>query len=45
LNRYARLEYDVKTDPLWISDYGKPTDEDLPPCEHCGHQRTFEFQV
>ncbi|CAG8645584.1 6565_t:CDS:2, partial [Paraglomus occultum] len=43
--RYARLEYDTDTDPLWISDYGKPTDNDLPPCEHCGQQRTFEFQI
>ena len=32
--------------PLWISSEHQPTaDSDIPPCEHCGADRKFEFQV
>ncbi|CAG8483249.1 9480_t:CDS:2 [Acaulospora colombiana] len=44
--RYARLNYENENaDPLWVSDIGKPTPEDIPPCSHCNQERTFEFQV
>ncbi|CAG8544464.1 2444_t:CDS:2 [Acaulospora morrowiae] len=45
--RYVRLEYESEknADPLWVSDIGKPTPEDIPPCVYCHQERTFEFQI
>jgi pre-rRNA-processing protein TSR4 len=40
--RYARVD-ENPTEPLWVSDLGRPTT--IPPCEHCGSERTFEFQI
>ncbi len=31
--------------PLWISSLNCPNDEDIPPCEYCGAERKFEFQL
>lgn len=38
--RYAR-----NTKPLWLSSKFIPADGDIPPCENCGSEREFEFQV
>lgn len=31
--------------PLWSSVNGQPKNGDIPPCNSCGSQRIFEFQV
>mmetsp|Transcript_16772 Transcript_16772/g.25100 ORF Transcript_16772/g.25100 Transcript_16772/m.25100 type:complete len:490 (-) Transcript_16772:70-1539(-) len=31
--------------PLWISSENCPNSEDIPPCQYCGAQRKFEFQL
>ncbi|KAG0303547.1 Programmed cell death protein 2, partial [Dissophora globulifera] len=44
--RYARMEYELTNpEPLYVSDAGIPKAEDIPPCPHCGQERTFEFQI
>lgn len=43
-NQILRYHRDVPdTGPLFISDSNKPND--IPPCPHCGGERTFEFQI
>ncbi|RUS22173.1 programmed cell death protein 2 [Endogone sp. FLAS-F59071] len=43
---YARVEYELDNgEPLWVSNHGKPESADIPPCPHCGGERTFEFQI
>ncbi|XP_053991271.1 programmed cell death protein 2-like [Hylaeus volcanicus] len=43
------IRYAPKREPLWISSHKKPTCSELKtlihPCENCGGQREFEFQV
>ncbi|GJJ69394.1 pre-rRNA-processing protein TSR4 [Entomortierella parvispora] len=43
--RYARMEYDVTPEPLYVSDIGIPKTSEIPPCPDCGQERSFEFQV
>ncbi|PVU86645.1 hypothetical protein BB561_006616 [Smittium simulii] len=44
--RYARnADYDKDCEPLWVNSFGKPSDDNIPKCELCGSERTFEFQV
>ena len=38
------LRYHQSGEPLWVSDEGKPSEDDIPRCE-CGSERVFEFQV
>lgn len=40
LCRYNRLE-----SPLWICTKRIPEPNDIPSCQFCGKQRSFEFQV
>lgn len=39
------LRYQRCGNPLWLSDVHVPTDADVPPCDYCGSNRAFEFQV
>ncbi|KAJ1984044.1 hypothetical protein H4R34_000906 [Dimargaris verticillata] len=44
--RYVRTDYGRKdTKPLWVSDIDRPTAKNIPPCDHCGAERQFEFQI
>ncbi|KAJ1963966.1 hypothetical protein IWQ62_003069 [Dispira parvispora] len=44
--RYARTEYDrTETQPLYVSDQDKPTDQDISTCTNCGTARQFELQI
>ena len=38
------LRYHQSGEPLWVSDEGKPSEDDIPRCD-CGSERVFEFQV
>lgn len=39
-------EDDAGNGPLWISSSHRPTSqEDIPPCQYCGAERKFEFQL
>ena len=38
------LRYHQNGEPLWVSDEGKPSEDDIPRCD-CGSERVFEFQV
>lgn len=38
------LRYHQNGEPLWVSDEGKPSKDDIPRCE-CGSERVFEFQI
>ena len=38
------LRYHQNGKPLWVSDEGKPSEDDIPRCD-CGSERVFEFQV
>ncbi len=40
-----RYCFDEGAQPLWPSCQHMPTPEDIPPCQHCGTARRFEFQV
>lgn len=31
--------------PLWVSSSNVPSENDIPPCEHCGAPRKFELQI
>lgn len=31
--------------PIWISSANCPNDEDISPCQYCGAERKFEFQL
>ncbi|XP_059483474.1 programmed cell death protein 2 [Neocloeon triangulifer] len=37
------LRYEKDGTPLWVCGINQPTS--IPPCEYCGNERTFEFQV
>ncbi|PFX34898.1 Programmed cell death protein 2 [Stylophora pistillata] len=38
------LRYHQNGEPLWVSDEGKPSKDDIPRCK-CGSERVFEFQI
>ncbi|CAH3043326.1 unnamed protein product [Pocillopora meandrina] len=38
------LRYHQNGEPLWVSDEGKPSEDDIPRCD-CGSERVFEFQI
>ena len=38
------LRYHQNGEPLWVSNEGKPSEDDIPICD-CGSERVFEFQV
>ncbi|TDH71447.1 hypothetical protein CCR75_003490 [Bremia lactucae] len=40
--RYSRWQNDAV---LWVHSKGVLNHHDVPPCNHCGHERKFEFQV
>ncbi len=40
-----RYCFDEGAEPLWPSCKHIPTPQDIPPCQHCGTPRRFEFQV
>lgn len=40
-----RYCFDEGAEPLWPSPQHTPTPQDIPPCQHCGTSRRFEFQV
>ena len=40
-----RYCFDEGAEPLWSSPQHTPTPQDIPPCQHCGTSRRFEFQV
>ncbi|CAB3359666.1 Hypothetical predicted protein [Cloeon dipterum] len=37
------LRYEKDGEPLWVSQEHQPNA--IPPCEYCGGERTFEFQI
>eukprot|EP00002_Diphylleia_rotans_P038295 TRINITY_DN8690_c0_g1_i1.p1 TRINITY_DN8690_c0_g1~~TRINITY_DN8690_c0_g1_i1.p1 ORF type:complete len:397 (-),score=67.78 TRINITY_DN8690_c0_g1_i1:63-1253(-) len=40
--RYGRFE---GARPVWVSEQNQTRESDIPPCESCGGQRVFEFQI
>lgn len=38
------MRYHQNGEPLWVSDEGKPSKDDIPRCK-CGSERVFEFQI
>ncbi|KAI8868328.1 hypothetical protein GQ42DRAFT_125405, partial [Ramicandelaber brevisporus] len=45
--RYTRTADDPvdATTPLWVSEKGKPSQDDIPACELCGGERELEMQI
>jgi len=43
--RYGRTSYSSTSEPLFVSAFNIPTNEDIPRCPLCKSDRTFEFQV
>lgn len=44
-SQVLRYCFQEGAEPLWPSPSPVPRDSDIPPCQHCGSKRRFEFQV
>eukprot|EP01130_Rhizamoeba_saxonica_P001916 TRINITY_DN11736_c0_g1_i1.p1 TRINITY_DN11736_c0_g1~~TRINITY_DN11736_c0_g1_i1.p1 ORF type:complete len:382 (-),score=85.57 TRINITY_DN11736_c0_g1_i1:8-994(-) len=44
-NQVLRYAVNKQGSPLWVTDKDIPIKDDIPHCNRCGEERTFEFQI